>query len=52
MRRVEKPVPAPFQSYEEYADFLATSAERVAANAADPARTPAYHPVAGLSQGI
>jgi len=51
VRRVEKPVPAPFQSYEEYADFLATSAERVAANAADPARTPAYHPVAALSQG-
>src|SRR5262245_144902 len=51
VRRVEKQILAPFVSYEEYADFLAATAERVAANAADPDRARAYRPVAAISQG-
>ena len=51
VRRAEKRAPAPFGSYVEYAEFLARTAERVAANAADPVRTRTYRPLAAVSRG-
>jgi hypothetical protein len=51
VRRVEKRVPASPALYAEYADFLETTAQRVTANAADPARIQTYRAVAAVSQG-
>jgi len=49
--RLEKPLGPPPRDYDDYAAFLARTAEQVFANATDAGRRWAYRPVTMLSQG-
>lgn len=48
---IPKPVPSPFTDYLDYADFLETTARRLAQNAVHPRRAILYPPVAAISRG-
>ncbi len=51
LQRLEKPVRPPPTCYAEYAAFLEETAQRVSANATDPARNPVFQPLAAISRG-
>jgi hypothetical protein len=51
MERLEKRIPPRPSCYLEYASFLETTAQRVSTNATDPARNPAFQPLAAVSRG-